>query len=284
MVEKSLAMVKKQCTKEDTENEIKKIIKQLKEFDETKEIDNKAESIMMDTLVAIGKPAVSSLIELLNNHDTWMSSSFAADALGEIGDKRAIGPLADALEDLELGENAYRALKKFGSACISEVIKRIEYRIAHPIETGMSIDLITSHALKVIGEIQCDKSIKFLNNLLDDYVSEMPDESFDPTKLEWKYRNVDFFHLLDCMVKQQDKSAIPHIRKARDCFPEHYTDYKICQIAIGRIKKGRVEGYLPMEALEISMPSGRIMDALSGGQYGWEDTFDEEYGEYFNED
>ena len=41
-----------------------------------------------------------------------------------------------------------------------------------------------------------------------------------------------------------------------------------------------------MEAIEISMPSGAIMDALSGGQFGWKDTFDEEYGEYFdkNED
>jgi len=39
-----------------------------------------------------------------------------------------------------------------------------------------------------------------------------------------------------------------------------------------------------MEALEISMPSGILMDALSGGQHQWEDTFDEEYGEYFDED
>jgi hypothetical protein len=270
--------------KEDAKNEIKQVIKQLKKCDERKEIDEKAKSIMMDKLVVIGKPAVSSLIELLNNHDTMISSSFAADVLGEIGDKRAIGPLADALEESELGENAYEALKKFGPVCIPEVIKRIEYRIAHPIKKGPSIDLITSHGLNVIGEIKCDKSIEFLNNLLDDYMSEMPNETFDPTKYEWKYRNVDFFHLLDCMVRQQDKRAIPHIRKARDFFPENYTDYKVCQIAIGRIKKGKVEGYLPMEALEICMPSGRIMDLLSGGEFGWEDTFEENYGEYFDED
>jgi len=277
-------MGKKKDTKKKAEDEIQQIITRLKTCDETKDIEHEAEASMMETLITIGKPAVPSLIELLQNHDTWMSSAFAADALGEIGDKRAIGPLADALEDPELGENAYRALKTIGSACISEVIKKIEYRVTHPIETGTSIDLITSHALKVVGEIQCDQSIKSLNNLLDDYVSEMPDESFDPTTLDWKYRNVDLFHLLDCMVRQQDKSAIPYIRKAKECFPENYTDYKICQIAIGRIKHGKVEGYLPMEALEISMPSGRIMDALSGGQYGWKDTFDEDYGEYLDED
>jgi len=50
--------------------------------------------------------------------------------------KRAIEPLANALEYPELGENVYKALKKFGPVCISEVVKRIEYRIAHPIENG----------------------------------------------------------------------------------------------------------------------------------------------------
>jgi len=53
---------------------------------------------------------------------------------------------------------------------------------------------------------------------------------------------------------------------------------------MGRIKKGKVEGYLPMEALEIAYPSGAIMDALSGGELGWKDTFEEKYGEYFEDD
>ncbi len=39
-----------------------------------------------------------------------------------------------------------------------------------------------------------------------------------------------------------------------------------------------------MEALEITMPSGAIMDALSGGELSWRDTFDEDYGEYFEDD
>ena len=85
-------------------------------------------------------------------------------------------------------------------------------------------------------------------------------------------------------IRQQDKRAIPHIKKARDFFPENYTDHKVCQIAMGRIKKGKVEGYLPMEALEIAYPSGAIMDALSGGELGWKDTFEEKYGEYFEDD
>ena len=214
--EKTKTMGREKSTQKQVKDEIQKIVARLKTFDEKKDINLTAEASMKKTLAAIGKPAVPSLIGLLQNHDTWMSSAFAADVLGEIGDLRAIEPLADALEDLELGENACQALIKFGSGCISEVIQRIEYRIAHPMETETPSDRITLHALNVLGEIHCNQSSEFLNRLLDDYISEMPDETFDPTTHDWKYKHVDFFHLLDCMVRQQNISAIPHIRKARD--------------------------------------------------------------------
>ncbi|MCD6334304.1 MAG: hypothetical protein DRP97_04010 [Candidatus Latescibacterota bacterium] len=267
------------------ERNIGKLVEELKKYDgmsDSTKLKGKRKKIR-DKLVSIGGPAVPALIQTLNRRK-WQSSWLAASALGEIGDERAIGPLADVLEDPELGENAKNALKAFGPSCIPEVIERIEYRIRNPITEGTGIDHITAYALSVLGEIKCEESITFLNKLLDEYMTEIPDESFDPTKRDWKYRNVDFFKLLDCMVKQQDKRAIPHIRKARDFFPEEYVDHKICQIAMGRIKKGRVEGYLPMEALEISIPSGAIMNALSGGELGWEDTFEEQYGEYFEDD
>lgn len=270
--------------KNETENEVNKLIKSLKKFDENKQYDHKARAKIMETLVAIGKPAVPALIAVLNDHDARENRAFAADVLGEIEDQSAIEPLADTLENPNIGEKAYKALKKFGPVCIPEVIKRVEYRIAHPIKTESSPSLITFNALMLIGEIQSEQSSNFLNNLLDDYISEMPRQAFDPGQHEWKYRNVDFFHLLDCMVKQQNSSAIPHIRKARECFPKHYTDYIICQIAIGRIRKGTTEGFLPGEALEISMPSGMILDTLSGGEFQWEDTFDEMYGEYLDEE
>ncbi|MDZ7722786.1 MAG: hypothetical protein U5R06_08215 [candidate division KSB1 bacterium] len=260
------------------------IINRLKVFDKKKEIDEKTKDEIKTTLINMGTFAVPSLIELLKSKDTWVSGDIAAYVLGEIGDKRAIIPLADLLEDSQLGDSAYNALLKFGTDCIFDVIKRIENRILHPIDTGSSTGLVSLNALSVIGETRCEESSVFLKRLLDDYMSEMPNEDFDPTKMDWKYRNVDFFHVLDCMVKQQDKSAIPHIKKARDFFPKEYTEYLICQIAIGRLKKGKVEGFLPMEAMEISMPSGRIMDALSDGELGWEDTFEKEYGEYLDED
>ncbi len=239
--------------------------------------------MIVDELASIGSLVVLELIGMLNDQDN-RSSLFAADALGKIGNESAIIPLADVLEDSELGERAKDALKEIGDVCIPEVIKRAEYRIAHPIREGRSIGLITSHALSTIGEIRCDESVKFLNTLLDEYMSELPDGPFDPTKYDWKYVNVNLFHLLDCMVRQQDKKAIPYIEKARDVFPSNYVDYKICQIAIGRIKKKRPdEGYLPLESLDIMLPAGAIMNALLGGELGWKDTFEEDYGEYFEE-
>jgi len=268
------------------ETKIKRLIENLKKYD-GEDYPEEMESelaVVKDKLVSIGKPAVPALIEVLNRHKKW-SSCFAANALGEIGDERAIVPLANALEEEEIGERSGEALERFGPVCIPEVIKKVEHRIAHPVEEKGAFTTLTMYSLTTIGKIRCEESIKFMNKLLDDYMSEMPAESFDPTKYDWKYKNIDFFHLLDCMVKQQDERAIPHIIKARDFFPKNFTEYKICQIAIGRIKKRRPdEGYLPLEAMEIAMPSGAIMDILSGGEFGWQDTFDDEYGEYFEDE
>lgn len=270
---------------EEIKKKIKSLIKNLKKYDGLKysrEHDTELENVRRK-FVLIGRAAVPELIEMLNNYDTW-SCYHAAWALGELGDESAITPLVSALEEEDLGDEVQKALIKFGTACIPEVIKKVEYRIANPVKEGRGADHITMNALSTIGEIRCDESNEFLTKLLDDYMSEMPDHTFDPSKYDWKYINVDFFHLLDSMVRQQDKRAIPHIRKARDFFPDNYADYKICQIAMGRIKKGKVEGYLPLEVLDIAMPMGALMDMFSGGKLGHKDTFDDEYGEYFEDD
>jgi hypothetical protein len=45
-----------------------------------------------------------------------------------------------------------------------------------------------------------------------------------------------------------------------------------------------------VQSIVMAVSGGRIraqfmiMDVLSGGQYDWKDQFDEEYGEYFDED
>jgi hypothetical protein len=113
--------------------------------------------------------------------------------MGEWCDERAITPLMNAIENHDLKITANEQLVKFGPMVVPEVIKRVEYRIANPIKEGIGASNMTGSALLTIGEIQCDESVEFLNKLLDEYMSEMPDESFDPGKHDWKYVNVDFF-------------------------------------------------------------------------------------------
>ena len=139
-----------------------------------------------------------------------------------------------------------------------------------------------THLLTGIGKIKCDESANFLNHLLDDYMKEL--EKYDFEDERNKYKNFEFFYILDCMVKQQNKTAIPYLIHARDFFPEEYTDHIICQIAIGRIIKGEDEGFLPGEAINISLPAGQIFNMLSGGESDYKDDFDEVYGKYFSEE
>lgn len=248
----------------ETKEQIDNLIQGLKKYDGrelSKERKQELKTIKNE-LVALGKQAVPKLIQVLSNHDGW-SAHFATDTLGEIGDERAIEPLVAVLEEKDLGKSAQEALVKFGPVCVSDVIEKIEYRLAHPVEETGAFTTLTMRPLTTIGEVRCDESIKFLNKLLDDYMSEVPEDPFDPGERDWKFRNVDFFHLLDCMVLQQDERAIPHIKKARDFYPENHTEYMVCQIAIDRIKKGEAVRGLPMEAMEIAFPSDSLMKMFS---------------------
>lgn len=132
-------------------------------------------------------------------------------------------------------------------------------------------------------EISCEESVGFLNKLLDDYMKEILSEVFDPSKHEWRFRNVDFFLILDAVVKQQDERAIPHICKAQAFFPSSFTEHIVCRITVGRIKKKKPEGYLPLEALDITLPASRIMSAFLGEEPE-EDFLEKNYGEFLHDD
>ena len=257
-----------------------RLVEELKKYDAekkcSKEMDRELEGVAVK-LASLGEAAVPGLIEVLED-DEGFGVIHAMRALGKTGDERAIAPLVDLLENPDIGSNAEDALLGFGPACVPEVIRQMEHRIARPVEDKGGFILLTTYHLRTIGDIRCDRSIEFLNGLLDDYMSEMPRETFDPSALDWKYRNVDFFQILDAMVKQQDERAIPHIEKARDAFPPEYVDHRICQVAIDRISSGEKEGYLPMEAIEMAVPTEAIMDAFMAAR-DWGDSLDEIGGE-----
>ena len=72
----------------------------------------------VDDLVAIGEPAVPALNAALNPHRPWLTAYRAAEALGQIGDGRAAGPLLEALHhpNSNVRWSAVRALAVVGDA------------------------------------------------------------------------------------------------------------------------------------------------------------------------
>jgi hypothetical protein len=79
------------------------------------------------SLVTLGKPAVSSLIEALQNSMIIQLRWEAAKTLGVIGDTRAIPALVDALEDNDTDVTwvAAEALKKFKKAAWPQVLRML---------------------------------------------------------------------------------------------------------------------------------------------------------------
>ena len=279
-------MSEKEIKKKDKDDKLSYLIKNLKINDELeqkedyylKEIDE-----VKEKLIKIGNPALSHLDSVLKENNN-PSSHYAAEILAKIDVEKAIKILVKYIEERGLDEKVKEELVKIGPECLDEVINKINYRINNPIEQE-GLFCLTNMALRVLGEIRCEKSTNYLNNLLDDYMDAMPRKVFNPNQYDWPYRNIDFFHLLDCMVIQQNKSSIPYIKKARDDFPPRNVEFIICQIAIGRIKKGKVEGYLPMESMDIMLPPAKIFDALRGedSTEKIEEAFIENYGEYFED-
>ncbi len=86
--------------------------------------DDKVRRKARKSLVEIGKPAVSSLTEVLQNSKVYKARWEAAKALGAIGDASAIPSLVKALEDTESDVVwlAAEALKKFRKAAWPELL------------------------------------------------------------------------------------------------------------------------------------------------------------------
>jgi hypothetical protein len=81
----------------------------------------------VDDLVAIGESAVPSLIEALRTHEPWLIAYRATEALGQIGDGRAAGPLVEALRhpNSNVRWGAVRALATVGDARALLELRRV---------------------------------------------------------------------------------------------------------------------------------------------------------------
>ena len=98
--------------------------------------------IVCNALAKIGKPAVETLITALQDRDPVIRM-IAAEALGKIGDKRAVEPLINLLEDEEVKIVAAEALGKIG-----------DKRAINPlIKWALEDNYFAITAFKALGEI-----------------------------------------------------------------------------------------------------------------------------------
>ena len=81
----------------------------------------------VDDLMAIGAPAVPALNDALSPNRPWLTAYRAAEALGQIGDGRAAGPLLDALRhpNSNVRWSAVRALAVVGDARALLELRRV---------------------------------------------------------------------------------------------------------------------------------------------------------------
>ncbi len=81
----------------------------------------------VDDLVAIGAPAVPALNDALSPNRLWLTAYRAAEALGQIGDGRAAGPLLDALRhpNSNVRWSVVRALAVVGDARALLELRRV---------------------------------------------------------------------------------------------------------------------------------------------------------------
>jgi len=212
-------------------------------------------------------------IESENYHDEFDDTEIEIYLLNQFIDK--------GLQLSDMSDGSFEKLSQNKENIIPIFINEINSLMKIRQDKGEVNEKINT-LLTGIGKIKCSESANFLNNLLIGYMKEL--EKYDFEDERNKYINFDFFHIIDCIVKQQNKTSIPHILQARDFFPEEYTDHIICQIAVGRIMKGENNGFLPAEALDISLPAGQIFNMLSGDKTDYKDNFDEVYGKYFSKE
>src|SRR3989442_1502439 len=99
------------------------ILNGLRDLEDTVALEEARVGVVMN-LMALGRPAVSDLREALEDGH-WMVREVAAQALGLIGDLRAVEPLlrkAKADRDMGVRESCIKALGEFGDARAVEVL------------------------------------------------------------------------------------------------------------------------------------------------------------------
>ncbi len=130
-------------------------------MDELADKDGMIRQKARESLVALGKTAVSSLIEALRNSASDQVRWEAAKALGAIGDTKSIPALVDALEDSDSDVTwlAAEALIKFEKAAWVPLLEKL-------VKSGPDFTVLHQGAHHILREQQADGFDDLLKTLV----------------------------------------------------------------------------------------------------------------------
>ncbi len=175
------------------------ILDRLRESDDTVALEEARIGVSMD-LIALGRPAVSELLEALED-ELWVVREAAAQALGLIGDPRAIEPLlrkAKADRDMGVRESCIKALGEFGDArsidMLVEAIKDPTTRLAatEAMSKIKDITVLVPH-LELIQRMKTDRDglVSYHGGLMLDKLEKLLEEQGGKQATEKEYDEWD---------------------------------------------------------------------------------------------
>jgi len=175
------------------------ILDRLRDNEDTVALEEARIGVSMD-LIALGRPVVADLLEALED-DLWVVREAAAQALGLIGDLRAVEPLlrkAKTDRDMGVRESCIKALGQFGDArAIDVVVEAIQDPTTRLAATeAMSkikdITVLVPH-LELIQRMKTDRDglVSYHGGLMLDKLAKLLEEQGGTKAAEKEYDEWD---------------------------------------------------------------------------------------------
>ncbi len=175
------------------------ILDRLRDNEDAVALEEARIGVSMD-LIALGRPAVADLLEALED-DLWVVREAAAQALGLIGDLRAVEPLlckAKTDRDMGVRESCIKALGQFGDAraidVLVEAIKDPTTRLAatEAMSKIKDITVLVPH-LELIQRMKTDRDglVSYHGGLMLDKLAKLLEEQGGKKAAEKEYDEWD---------------------------------------------------------------------------------------------